>query len=397
MENKVSIPDFKDISIAFRHKNNADLKKTYWLFKGMNFPMFVSLGSKIGLLAIKWSFPFVNKIIKNTIFNQFCGGTSLKESAAVMERLVNLNIFSVLDYGAEGKNTEAEFDFTFQEAKRAIAFAADSGFYPFISSKLTGLVHQDILEALAEGKTLNTSQKLAYENFFLRVNDLCSLAFQKNVCVFIDAEESWIQKPMDDLVNLMMKKYNGQKAIVFNTFQMYRKDRLGFLKDSFQRSKDKNFVLGAKLVRGAYMEKENKRAEDLGYESPIHVSKEHTDISFNEGINFCLDNYLSMASCNASHNVYSVTSQVEKMALNGIPFNHPNLYFCQLMGMSDIITFNLANAGFNVGKYIVYGQIKEVVPYLIRRAEENSSVTGDMSRELSLVKAEMVRRKLLNA
>ena len=395
MNNKVLIPDFNDISIAFRDKNNAELKQSYWLFKGMNLPFLVNVGSKLGMFALHWSFPFVGSIIKQTIFKQFCGGTSLKESLPVIERLGKQQIFSVLDYGAEGKSSEEEFDFTLQEAKRAIDFAQSTGFNPFISTKLTGLVQQEILEDIASGKILSEEAKIAFDRFKNRVDSLCALAAEKNVSVLIDAEESWIQQPIDDLANAMMEKYNVSKVIVYNTFQMYRKDRLSFLKESFHLSKEKKFVLGAKLVRGAYMEKENKRAEDLNYESPIHTSKEFTDQSFNDGMLFCLDHYQEMSSINASHNVYSVSLQVERMAEKSIPFNHHNLYFCQLMGMSDILTFNLANAGLNVGKYVVYGQIKEVIPYLIRRAEENSSVTGDMSRELGLVKAEMVRRKLL--
>jgi proline dehydrogenase len=361
----------------------------------MNAPFLVNVGSKIGMFALHWSFPFVGDIIKQTIFRQFCGGTSLKESLPVIERLGKQQIFSVLDYGAEGKSSEDEFDFTLQEAKRAIDFAQSTGFNPFISTKFTGLVQQEILEDIASGKILSEKAIIAFERFKDRVHSLCALAAEKNVSVLIDAEESWIQQPIDDLANAMMEKYNINKVIVYNTFQMYRKDRLSFLKESFDLSKEKNFILGAKLVRGAYMEKENKRAEDLNYESPIHTTKEFTDQSFNDGMLFCLEHYKEMSSINASHNVYSVSLQVDRMAEKSIPFNHHNLYFCQLMGMSDILTFNLANAGLNVGKYVVYGQIKEVIPYLIRRAEENSSVTGDMSRELSLVKAEMVRRKLL--
>jgi len=395
MKNKVFIPDFNDISIAYRDKNNKELKKTYWLFKGMNMPLLVNVGAKLGLVAIKLSLPFVDKMIKSTIFQQFCGGTSLRESLPIIERLSNQHIFSVLDYGAEGKNKEEEFDFTLQEAKRAVEFAANSGFNPFVSIKLTGLVHQEILEDLAAGKELDNESSSAFNRFKNRVESLCDLAAFKKVSVFIDAEESWIQQPIDDLANAMMEKYNIERAFIYNTFQMYRKDRLDFLKESFLLSKEKGFILGAKLVRGAYMEKENIRAASNNADSPIHVSKDFTDLSFNEGIRFCLDHYREMASCNASHNVYSVSVQVEEMEKSGIPFNHPNLYFCQLMGMSDILTFNLANAGFNVGKYVVYGEIKEVVPYLIRRAEENSSVTGDMSRELGLVKSEMNRRKLL--
>jgi proline dehydrogenase len=394
MENKLLIPDFNDISIAFRDKSNQELKRTYWLFKGMNIPFMVNTGAKLGLLALNWSLPFVENIIKKTIFKQFCGGTSLNESLPVIQRLGKQQVFSVLDYGAEGKNDEDEFELTLLEAKRAIEFAAVAGKNPFISTKLTGLVDQEILGDLAAGKSLNAMAILAYNRFKNRVDSLCALAFEKNVSVFIDAEESWIQQPIDDLANAMMEKYNKGRVIVYNTFQMYRKDRLSFLKFSFQLAKEKNYMLGAKLVRGAYMEKENQRAADGNYESPIHSTKEFTDQSFNDGIAFCLDHYEEMNSVNASHNVYSVSLQVKKMAEKAIPFNHPGLYFCQLMGMSDILTFNLANAGFNVGKYVVYGQIKEVIPYLIRRAEENSSVTGDMSRELSLVKAEMERRKL---
>lgn len=395
MNNKVFIPDFNDISIAFRDKNNAELKKSYWLFRGMNIPFLVNVGSKLGMFALHWSFPFVGDIIKQTIFKQFCGGTSLKESLPVVERFGKQQIYSVLDYGAEGKTTEEEFDFTLQEAKRAIDFAQSTGFNPFISTKFTGLVQQEILEDIASGKILSEKATIAFDRFKNRVDSLCALAAEKNVSVLIDAEESWIQQPIDDLANAMMEKYNTDKVTVYNTFQMYRKDRLSFLKESFDLSKEKRFILGAKLVRGAYMEKENKRAEDLNYESPIHISKEFTDQSFNDGIQFCLDHYQEMSSINASHNVFSVSLQVDRMAEKSIPFNHHNLYFCQLMGMSDILTFNLANAGLNVGKYVVYGQIKEVIPYLIRRAEENSSVTGDMSRELGLVKAEMLRRKLL--
>jgi proline dehydrogenase len=395
MNHKVSLPDFSDISIAFRDKSNAELKKTYWLFKAMNMPFLVNLGANLGMVALKLSLPFVHKMIKNTIFQQFCGGISLKESLPAIERLAKQHIFSVLDYGAEGKTKEEEFDITSQEAGRAIEFAAHSGFNPFISIKLTGLVQQEILEKVASEGELHASTLPAFQRFKNRVDRLCQAAALKKVSVFIDAEESWLQQPIDDLANAMMEKYNKEQAFIYNTFQMYRKDRLDFLKESFERSKEKGYVLGAKLVRGAYMEKEHNRAAALNVDSPVFDSKELTDHSFNEGIRFCLENYEEMVSCNASHNVQSVSLQVGEMASKGIPFNHPNLYFCQLMGMSDILTFNLANAGFNVGKYVVYGEIKEVVPYLIRRAEENSSVTGDMSRELSLVKAEMNRRNLL--
>lgn len=239
MNNKVFIPDFNDISIAFRDKNNAELKKSYWLFRGMNIPFLVNVGSKLGMFALHWSFPFVGDIIKQTIFKQFCGGTSLKESLPVVERFGKQQIYSVLDYGAEGKTTEEEFDFTLQEAKRAIDFAQSTGFNPFISTKFTGLVQQEILEDIASGKILSKKATIAFDRFKNRVDSLCALAAEKNVSVLIDAEESWIQQPIDDLANAMMEKYNTDKVTVYNTFQMYRKDRLSFLKESFDLSKRK--------------------------------------------------------------------------------------------------------------------------------------------------------------
>lgn len=390
-----SLPDFSDTEVAFRDQSDAALRQTYWLFGMMNQSWLVTLGSGLGLLALRLRLPLVATLIRRTLFQQFCGGTTLADSLSRMDSLNRSGVFSVLDYGAEGKQCEADFNRTSSEAQHAVAFAAGAKSCPFVSIKLTGLGSTHVLEALARGDSLKPEEMASYKCLRQRLDDLCALASEKGVSIFIDAEESWLQPPMDDLAGEMMAKYNTERAVVYNTFQMYRTDRLAFLKISFQKSRKEKYVLGAKLVRGAYMEKENARAIALGLESPIHPSKEATDQSFDEGIRFCLDNFQEMACCNASHNLQSVMAQVRAMAELGIPFDHPHLTFCQLLGMSDILTYNLASSGFRVGKYVVYGQVREVVPYLIRRAQENSSVTGDMSRELAIVRTEMVRRGLL--
>jgi proline dehydrogenase len=308
--------------------------------------------------------------------------------------LNSFGVASILDYGAEAKETEEEFNKTMNENIRAIEFAAQNGNVPVISTKITGLARFGLLEKMQGDEDLSQKETEEYKNVLKRIDSICHIAQQKGVGVFIDAEESWIQDAIDHLVNLMMERYNRDKIVVYNTFQMYRKDRLDYLKHSFEEAKSKNYILGAKLVRGAYMEKERDRAEDLGYGSPIHDNKFNTDKSYDDGIRFCVDHYEQIASCNASHNAISANLQADMIIRKGIKKDHQHLNFCQLLGMSDHLTFNLAKEGFNVAKYVVYGSVREVVPYLVRRAQENTSVTGDMSRELELIMAEVKRRGL---
>lgn len=388
------IIDFSNTEIAFSNKTDKALKRTSFIFRMMNKKWLVDLGSSLSLLALKLRIPFVEGIIKKTIFSQFVGGTTLLECMPLIEHLYEHNVQTILDYGAEAKSEESAFNKTMNECIRAIDFAAANESTPVISTKITGLASFDLLVHIQAGKNLDKAQQREYRNVLKRIDAICHHASGKGVAVFFDAEESWIQKPIDHLVRLMMQRYNKDKAVAFNTFQMYRKDRLKFLFDSFDLAKSKNYILGAKLVRGAYMDKERARAEEMGYADPIHDTKTATDNDYNTAVRFCVDNYEVLASANASHNEKSALLQAELIASRNIPRDHPHLNFCQLFGMSDQLTFNLANAGYNVAKYVPYGAVREVIPYLVRRAQENSTVTGDMSREYNMVAREMKRRGL---
>jgi proline dehydrogenase len=344
--------------------------------------------------AVNLGLPFTETVIKKTIFKQFCGGTTLLNSNETIERLFKTHTLTVLDYGVEAKETEEDFNLTMVENIRALDFAAKNGHIPFISIKITGLARFAILEKIQSNAPLTSEEQNEYYNASKRVDAICHAAREKGIGVLIDAEESWIQDTIDRIANMMMARYNKEKAVVYNTFQMYRHDRLAFLKESHQMALQKGYVLGAKLVRGAYMEKERKRAEEMGYPTPINPDKVASDKLFNEGLVYCASNFNTIACMNATHNAQSTLLLTELMAEMGIPRDHKHFFFCQLYGMSDNITFNLSAAGYNVAKYLVYGTVKDVVPYLVRRAHENTSVTGDMSRELTFIQKEVQRRRL---
>lgn len=386
--------DFSNTEIAFSNKSDSELKKAAWLFATMNQNWLVQVGSKLGLAAIRLRLPFVETLVKSTIFEQFCGGTTLLESEPTIKNLYEYGAQTILDYGAEAKETEKDFNKTMNENIRALDFAAANASTPVISIKITGIARFELLEKIQDSDSLSKSELTEYRNILKRLDAICHRASEKGVGVYVDAEETWIQDIIDHLVNLMMKRYNKERVVVYNTFQMYRQDRLQFLFDSFDEAKKGAYKLGAKLVRGAYMEKERVRAEEMGYNSPIHRNKEATDDAYNTGLKFCVDNYENIAFCNATHNMDSCLLMADLIEERGIQRDHPHLNFCQLYGMSDHITFNLANAGYNVAKYVVYGAVSEVVPYLIRRAQENTSITGDMSREYELISREVSRRGL---
>jgi proline dehydrogenase len=304
-------------------------------------------------------------------------------------------VLTILDYGAEAKEKEEDFNITMNEVIRGIDFASTNASVPVVSTKITGMARFGLLEKVSTKETLTPEEEKEYSNLKKRIDSICHVARERGVALFIDAEETWIQPAIDELVETMMTRYNTQRATVYATFQMYRTDRLNYLVDSYAKAKMNNYILGAKLVRGAYMEKERRRAAEMGYPSPIQPDKASTDRDFNKAVQFCINHYEQIASCNASHNLASCELQIKLIDEKKIPRNHPHVNFCQLYGMSDHLTFNLAAAGFNVGKYVVYGPVREVLPYLIRRAEENTAVTGDMSREYSLVMQEMQRRELV--
>lgn len=395
-ESKPNMPivDFSNTEIAFSHLTDRELKKSAWLFNMMSKPWLVKYGSQLALWAVENGLPFAEMIVKKTVFEQFVGGSTLLDSQRKIDKLAEHNVLTILDYGAEAKETETDFNHTMNENIRAIDFASRSKHIPVVSTKVTGLARFHLLEKVQHRPTLTREELSEYRNVLKRIDAVCYHAANKGVAVFIDAEESWIQDTIDHLVWLMMKRYNKKRVVVNNTFQMYRKDRLQFLIDSYDRARKAGFLLGAKLVRGAYMEKEAFYAASYGNENPINPDKNATDDHYNTALRFCIDHLDSLAFCNASHNVDSAALQVDLMEKKGIAHDHPNTMCSQLFGMSDNLTFNLAAAGFRVSKYVPYGQVREVIPYLIRRAQENTSVTGDAGRELSFIMQEVKRRGL---
>ena len=394
MGKNTPIVDFSNTQIAFANKTDAELKQMAWLFKMMNKSWLVNWLSPLGAFAVKYRLPFAKWLTKKTIFPQFVGGTTLLESQTAIDKLYANQTLSILDYGAEAKSSEKDFNHTMNETIRAIEFAANNDPVPVVSAKVTGLGRFALLESIQNGVELTSETRKEYKSILKRMDSICHVASEKKVGVFFDAEESWIQDTIDHLVTVMMRRYNREKVVAYNTFQLYRHDRLKFLLDSYDKAQAGGYMLGAKLVRGAYMDKERERAEEMGYPSPIQPNKQATDDAYNQAVRFCVEHYETIASCNASHNAESARLQAELIHEKGIQKNHPHLNFCQLYGMSDHLTFNLAEAGYNVAKYLVYGSVEDVVPYLVRRAKENASVTGDMGRELELIMKEVKRRGL---
>lgn len=384
--------DFTNTKIAFERQTDQQLSRTAWLFRMMSNNLLVDIGSKATLLALRIGLP-IKSVIKKTIFQHFCGGATLPECQQSAAALAKYGVNTVLDYGAEGKEDEASFDLTVHELQRSLEFAQAKPYVPIVTGKITGLMEFALLEKIASKHPLTQQEKTAYQKALSRLDSLCKTAYDTQVALFIDGEESWIQDAIDEMTTKMMERYNKERITVYNTFQLYRHDRLAYLKASYQRAQEKGYILGAKLVRGAYMEKERARAQQMGYPSPIQPDKASSDRDYNAAVTFCVKHYEGVASCVGSHNEASTHHQMNLMEQQGIPKNHPHLTFSQLYGMSDNLTFNLAKAGYNVSKYVPYGPVGDVVPYLIRRAQENSSVNGEVGRELKLIQKELRRRR----
>jgi len=384
--------DFSNTAIAFERYSDRELKETNWLFSMMSKSWLVNIGSDLTLLALRLRMP-IKGIIKKTIFKHFCGGATFDECRRSIKELAKYNVGSILDYGAEGKETEEAFDITVKESIRSVSFASEHDTVPVVSCKVTGLATNGLLKKITAEETLSQEEQEAYDRAIDRLDEICKEAHRLKVALFIDAEESWLQGGIDQMTDEMMERYNKDYITIYNTYQLYRHDRLAFLKASFARAEERGYILGAKLVRGAYMEKERERAKEMGYPSPIQPDKASSDRDYNLAVKFCVENYKKIASCVASHNEYSTQYQIQLMAEMGIPKDHKHFNFCQLYGMSDNLTFNLAKAGYNVAKYIPYGPVGDVIPYLIRRARENSAVDGEVGRELMLIREELARRK----
>lgn len=387
------LPEFDNTEIAFKYRTNQELKQAKFLFSSMNSPLL----TKLGMIATKGALALhlpIDGLIKNTIFRQFCGGETMAEAAHTADVLGKYDIGVILDYGVEGKEGEAEFDKAVPEFINAIKYAATQEHIPFISIKITGFARFALLEKIHSGATLNDAETTEWQRVYRRINDICQAAVDNDIMVLVDAEESWIQEPVNELTNAMMEKYNHGKVYIFNTFQMYGHQSLPYLKQALAEAEQKGYLLGAKLVRGAYMEKERKRAAEMGYQDPIQPDKASTDRDYDAAVDFCLDNLGKLAVFIGTHNEKSCMLAAKYMQDHNIPNNAPGIYFSQLYGMSDNISFNMANAGFHVAKYLPYGPVKDVIPYLMRRAQENTSVAGQTGRELSLITKEMKRRKL---
>lgn len=383
---------FEDTSIAFSSQSNFKLRKTYWLFALMNREWAVNLGTFFIKLALKLGFP-VKKLIKNTVFEQFCGGETIGDCEKTIQHLHQVRVGTILDYSVEGEESEANFDETTLEIMRTIERASESSDIPFSVFKITGVAETDLLECVQKGDELTEAQQAAFERVRQRVDSLCQRAAERNVKIFMDAEESWIQDTIDQLSYEMMDRYNHERTIVYNTYQLYRWESLDRLKRASEQAREHGYTLGAKLVRGAYLEKERLRAHEDEYQDPIHATKEDTDRDFNRAIDFSLANRDTVSICLGTHNEYSCQYCINQMNKLGIDHNDPHVWFAQLLGMSDNISYNLANAGYNVAKYVPYGPVEAVMPYLFRRAEENKSIAGQCSREFVLVRNELIRRK----
>ncbi|CAH0995682.1 hypothetical protein EMA8858_01807 [Emticicia aquatica] len=390
------ILSFEDTSVAFAHQSNSKLRKTYLIFAMMNQNWLVKIGTFFIKLILKLGLP-VKFLIKNTLFSQFCGGESIDTCQKTIENLAKAKVGTILDYSVEGEDNEKDFDKTAKEIAKTIEKAAQQGAYiPFSVFKVSGIASVELLEKVQEdNQNLDSNEKLAYQRVHDRVDNLCKLASKLNVRIFLDAEETWIQDVIDELSYEMMKKYNvSGKTIVYNTYQLYRWESLENLTNACDAARAGNYKIGAKLVRGAYIEKERRRAAEMEYKSPIHITKQETDEDFDKAVHFAVDNIDVLSICLGTHNEDSCLLCIRLMQEKGIEKDDTRIWFAQLLGMSDNISYNLANAGFNVAKYVPYGPVEAVMPYLFRRAEENSSIAGQSSREYLLVKKERERRLL---
>jgi len=394
MTNKILQLDFSNTEIAFKAKSNSELRTSYYLFKALGMNWLVKMGTPLIETAFALQLP-IKPLIKHTVYQQFVGGENIKDCEKAIDTLNKYNIGTILDYSVEGKEAEADFENTCNETIDTIHKAKGNKKIPFCVFKVTGLARLALLEKINSNITLNENETLEFEKVKARIEKICRTAFKNNVKIFIDAEETWIQNPIDEMAIEMMLKFNKNEAIVYNTIQLYRHDRLAFLKESFNHAVANNYYLGMKLVRGAYMEKERERAAQLNYTDPIHINKEKSDADYDNALRFCLENINRISICAGTHNENSSRTLAQIMLDNNIEINDKRIYFSQLYGMSDNLSFNLANAGYNVTKYLPYGPVKDVMPYLFRRAAENTSVKGQTGRELNLILKEKARRAAL--
>tara|TARA_B100000674_G_scaffold431822_1_gene389244 strand:+ start:1551 stop:2717 length:1167 start_codon:yes stop_codon:yes gene_type:complete len=387
--------NFNNLKVAFSDKSNSDLNRAYLLFKSISNPTISRILTSMLKICLWLKIP-ISPIIKATVFKHFCGGTSIKDSQKTIEFLWKSNIGTILDYSAEGKKSEEDFNHVMEETIQTIYQAKSEKSIPFSVFKFTGLTHFSLLEKISLELTLSEKEQEEKKKFTNRVENICKTAAENNIPIFIDAEESWIQEAIDQLTLEMMRKFNKGGCWIYNTIQMYRKDRINYLNNIIEISIKEKFILGLKIVRGAYHQREIERSKEKGYPTPVHLNKVDTDKDYNDALNICIKNSNSISICAGTHNENSSLLLTKLMKENGFNKNDKRFYFSQLLGMSDHISYNLSKNGYNVAKYVPYGPVKEVMPYLIRRAEENTSISGQMGRELSNIIEEKKRRKYEN-
>lgn len=384
---------FNNTQIAFADKSDTQLRKAYWMFKLIEQPALTKIGTSILNFTVHNDFPFAGNVVKATLFEQFCGGETREESVKVVEQMYRRGVGSIFDYSIEGKEEESTFDAVCTEIKDIVKFSVGNPALPFIVFKPTAFGRIGIYEKAGKKADLSVEEKAEWQRVVNRFDEVCKLCHENDKQVMIDAEESWMQDATDWLVEEMMEKYNTEKAIVWNTVQMYRTGRLEYMNQCLQKAQEKGYFIGYKIVRGAYMEKERERAAEMNYPDPIQPTKEASDKNYNDAIDFVMANLSRVSAFFGTHNEISSELVLEKMKANGLQNDDSRIYYGQLYGMSDNITYALADQKYNVAKYLPYGPVKDVVPYLTRRAEENTSVAGQTGRELGLISRELKRRK----
>ncbi len=395
----IQIPEaaisFDNTEVAFASKSKKDLRRAYLLFRIIGNRFLSTIGKHATRLALALRLP-ITPFVRATIYQQFVGGESIEKSKETSLMLRSHNIGTILDYSVEGKEAEADFDRTRDEILRTVVAAGEEDYIPFSVFKTTGLSPNKLLAKVSKKQALSDKEAKAWERVQERVDSICRKGYETGGRVFVDAEESWIQDAIDNLARDMMRRYNRERCVVYNTLQMYRHDRMEHLNREVATAEDEGYQYGVKLVRGAYMEKERDRAEEMGYPSPIQANKAATDADFNKALIYCLDHLDRVSFCAGTHNEESSALLAREMIDRGLDKDDPRVYSAQLFGMSDHISFNLSSAGYNIAKYVPYGPVREVMPYLIRRAEENTSVGGQTNRELSLIIRELKRRKVVD-
>lgn len=384
---------FENTEIALRHRSDHELAKAYWMFKLIAWPWMVVLGKRLVDLALALHIP-VHWALRWNVFDHFCGGETIEACTATIEALDAHGVGTILDFSVEGKESDADFERNFQEILETADAASGDERIPFCVFKVSGIARHELLAKVSIDARLDDADAAEFEAVVRRINAICKRASDGGTYTLIDAEESWIQPAIDRVALEMCREYNRDRVVVFNTYQLYRHDRLQALRDDLDAARAGGFHLGVKLVRGAYMEKERDRAEDKGYPSPIQPNKAATDRDFDAALATCAEHIERVAVCVGTHNEASSITMTQLMAEHGIEKSDPRVYFAQLLGMSDHISFNLAAQGYNVAKYVPYGPLREVVPYLIRRAQENTSVAGQTGRELQLIEDERARRAM---